>query len=108
MKYRKTGIRSRPQIEALVKFNFYFKFWAKISSKQLEAVSSNTGFTVYDFVFWTPEEFNKICDFIKLGNGSIRKLKMKYINNVCQSYQFLKLIYQNIASAKNLFRSDLR
>ena len=108
--YRKTGIRSRLQIcRSLGKIQFLLsKFWAKISSQQSEAAASNTGFTVYDFVFWTPEEFNKICDFIKLGNGSIRKLKMKYINNVCQSYQFLKLIYQNIASAKNLFRSDLR
>ena len=68
-KYRIGGIIQKPPSNrSLGKIQFLFsKFWAKISSKQLEAAVSNTGFTVNDFVFWTPEEFNNICDFIKLG-----------------------------------------
>ena len=62
-------------------YNYQSKYFSKVWSKNsglLERLLPK----LYHFAFWTPEEFNNICDFIKLGMvQSIRKLKMKYINN---------------------------
>ena len=45
-------------------YNYQSKYFSKVWSKSQDYWRDNY---LYHFVFWTPEEFNNVCDFIKLG-----------------------------------------